>query len=363
MRKRILFVLHLPPPVHGASMVGRRIRESEAVNTAFEARYVNLSTSEKLTDIGRISFRKLRFFLRLMRSVRKEVLAFSPDSVYVTPAVTMPGFLKDWCLVRMLKRKGCRVIVHLHNKGALRWKDKGWARRLYQGFFSGTRVILLSDKLYSDIEPYVSRQQILICPNGIPPVTATPAPERRVPNLLFLSNLLPSKGVDILLDACRILREKGLRFTCDFVGPCPASYPEPLFREALEGRGLMDCVFYRGSRSGVEKDAFFMASDVFVLPTCEDCFPLVILEAMSAGLPVVSTREGGIPDMVDDGVTGLLCPTGDAVATARALERLLEGPELRKQMGQKGKETYAAKFTDVRFERRFVAVLQEAASS
>lgn len=363
MKKRILFILHLPPPVHGPAMVGRRIRESEVVNATFDTRYVNLSTSERITDIGRINFHKLKVFRRLMRRVREEVRSFAPDLVYVTPTSTMPGFLKDWWLVRTLKRKGCRVIVHLHNKGAYRWKDKAWARRFYQSFFKDIRVILLSERLFLDIAPYASREQILVCPNGIPPVTVRPTPERTVPNLLFLSNLLPSKGVEILLDACCILKEKGLPFTCDFVGACPASYPEERFRESLEMRNLTDCVHYRGSRSGAEKEASFSAADIFVLPTYEDSFPLVILEAMSAGLPVVSTLEGGIPDMVTDGETGILCARKDADATARALERLLTDPALRRRLGEKGREVYTGKFTDACFERRFLAVLQEAISS
>ena len=89
----------------------------------------------------------------------------------------------------------------------------------------------------------------------------------------------------------------------------------------------------------------------------------MILEAMSAGLPVVSTLEGGIPDMVTDGETGILCARKDADATARALERLLTDPALRRRLGEKGREVYTGKFTDACFERRFLAVLQEAISS
>ncbi len=99
-------------------------------------------------------------------------------------------------------------------------------------------------------------------------------------------------------------------------------------------------------------------ADVLVHPTREDCFPLVILEAMAAGLPVISTREGGIPDEVEDGMTGILCEKRDPAALADALKHLMEDAALRERMGRAGRERYERLFSASRFERRLTEILQ-----
>ena len=98
---------------------------------------------------------------------------------------------------------------------------------------------------------------------------------------------------------------------------------------------------------------------MLVLPTRNDSFPLVILEAMAAGLAVVSTREGGIPDEVDDGVTGILCDKGDPSGLADAIGRLLDRPDVCRAMGEAGRSRYERMFTNKAFEQRFVDILKQ----
>ena len=144
--KRILCVLHLPPPVHGASVMGEAVRECSALNETYEVSYVNLSLAADLQDVGRFSWRKPTAFLRIRRKIREAVRSFRPDWVYMTPAICLPGFLKDALMVRMLKRMGCKLILHLHNKES-KWMTTRFFRPLYKRFFARTRVILLSERL------------------------------------------------------------------------------------------------------------------------------------------------------------------------------------------------------------------------
>ena len=84
--------------------------------------------------------------------------------------------------------------------------------------------------------------------------------------------------------------------------------------------------------------ALFAAADVFVLPTAGETMGFAIIEAMAAGLPVISTRVGElVPEVVDDGTTGILVPPGDVAALTGALKRLAEHPELRREMGAAGR--------------------------
>ena len=178
-------------------------------------------------------------------------------------------------------------------------------------------------------------------------------------NLLFLSNLIPSKGVYVLLDACKMLKDRGVAFQCNFVGGESKEMDRRVFGEAVKERGLEGHVLYHGPKYGEEKEQYWRMADVFVQPTYEDCFPLTILEAMQHGLPVVSTDEGAVPDMVADGENGFVCRRKDAEGLAQALERLLQDEALRHRMGAEGYRRYKENFTLQCFEQRFTEILRE----
>ena len=365
---RILFILHLPPPVHGAAMVGKYIKDSELINAEFECRYVNLATAADLEDIGKVGLKKLFSFLRLLREIRRQVKSFKPSLVYITPNAKGGAFYKDFVVVEMLKVMGCRVVAHYHNKGVAMRQDQWLDNWLYRHFFKGLKVILLAEVLYHDVEKYVSKRNVFVCPNGIPDIQTqrviSPSERQKgdVPRLLFLSNLIVSKGVLVLLDALRIVKEKGYSVACDFVGGETAELDGRRFQEEVTKRQLQGVAVYHGKKYGDEKEEFWSKTDVFVFPTYSDCFPLVLLEAMQHALPCVSTREGAIPGMVEEGRTGFVVERQSPEATADAICKLLDSAELRKRMGTVGRQRYEQSFTLQAFERRMCDILHQLVS-
>ena len=358
-KPRILFLMHMPPPVHGAAVMGGIVRDSEVIRERFECRFVNYSISRTMDEIDRFSWKKIPVVARLLGRVFREVVRFRPDVVYVTPSFRPLGFRKDRLVVRFLKRRGCHVVFHLHNKGVAALAEKPGYNRLLRPFFEGTKVILLSERLYPDIARYVDRADVRLCPNGIDPVleTAPVRDEKAVPTLLFMSNVIGDKGAGDLLDACRLLADRGVAFQCRFAGSISPRFPTESLETMVRERGLEGKVRFSGALYGEEKKEAYRQADVFVHPTREDCFPLVILEAMSAGLPVVASEEGGIPDEVVDGTTGLLCRKGDAESLARCLETLLTDASVRRRMGEAGRERYETHFRKACFEARLLQIL------
>lgn len=160
--------MHMPPPVHGAAMVGQYIHDSKLINEKFEGHYINLTTAKNLQDIGKVGFRKLVDFVMLLRRIRKSLKTINPQLVYVTPNACGGAFYKDFVVVEMLKSLGCKVVVHYHNKGVATRQDRRLDNALYRRFFKGIKVILLSECLYSDVMKYVKREDVFVCPNGIP---------------------------------------------------------------------------------------------------------------------------------------------------------------------------------------------------
>lgn len=358
MKPKILFILHLPPPVHGASMVGKYIHDSRLVNEAFDCHYINLTTARSLQDIGKGGVRKLwrfgRLLLHIVSTIRKE----KPDLVYVTPNSWGGAFRKDFVVVEAVKMTAKKVVVHFHNKGVKKSQDHWLDNRLYRRFFRGVKVMLLAEALYEDVRKYVRREDVTVCPNGIPATASYMERNRKeegnAVRLLFLSNLLVAKGVLVMLDALKTLREEGDNYACDMIGGETAEMDAARLQAEIRSRGLERCVTYHGRKYGDEKLPFYAQADLFVFPSLDEAFPLVVLEAMEQGLPVVASQVGGVEAEITDGDNGLLCPPGDAKALAEALHRMTADKALREEMGRKGRERFLKEFTLEAFEKRFV---------
>lgn len=357
----VLFILHLPPPVHGAAMVGQYIRDSKLINSTFDCHYINLTTAKSLQDIGKVGLKKLWRFLMLLITVFRYVRQVKPRLVYITPNSCGGAFYRDFVVVQMLKWMRCRVVVHYHNKGVAKRQNNWFEDKLYKVFFSRLKVILLAESLFSDVQKYVKRNDVFICPNGIPETLEVEAHAERcnaVPLLFFLSNLHEEKGVLVLLDALKIVKDRNYSFVCDVVGGETAEINVQRFREEIKLRGLDGLVLYHGKKYGKDKAAFFEQANIFVFPTYNDAFPLVNLEAMEYKLPIVTTDEGGIPDVVKNGENGLIAKKKDAVSLADCMEKLLEDKDLREKMGENGYRKFKSNFTLNVFEARMTEVLE-----
>ena len=123
----------------------------------------------------------------------------------------------------------------------------------------------------------------------------------------------------------------------------------------------LDSVLYFGKRFGKEKEIFWQEADIFVFPTFypNECFPLVLLEAMQHGVPCISTNEGGIPDIIENGKTGMLAYREDATDLAEKIQWMIDHPSKRQFMGRQGWENYRNKFTLSAFEYRFSGILKQ----
>ena len=358
-KPRILFVLHLPPPVHGAAVVGEMIRGSERVNSTFDCRYINLSTSGSVEEIGKVSAGKFTAVMHLWKAIREELEDFKPDLVYVTASSSGLGFLKDSLLVDRIKKQGYRVVVHFHNKGVSSNQNPVF-KSLYKRFFKGIKVIQLSERLYPDIAAYVNRDDVLFCPNGIPDPSPSMSQcrENSVCHILYLSHLLVSKGILDLLDACRMLQEQGCRFVLDIAGGESAEISSARLQTEIANRQLSDRCICHGWVSGTVKDQVFSHADIFAFPTCNEAFGLVALEAMSRSVPVVCTDEGALPDIVADGESGYIVPRNNPAALASAIGKLLKDRSLRESMGASGRERFLSRYTEDAFINHFTDILQ-----
>ncbi len=364
----------MPEPVHGAAMMGKYIKESKIISSSFDGDYINLSTSQHLHEVGKAGIGKIVNLIKIQGKVLKALISKRYDLTYLTLTAKGSGFYKDLMIVVILKLFRKKIIYHFHNKGVSSRQDNILDHLLYKFTFADTKTILLSQYLYYDIKKYVKKENVFFCPNGIPSAKDLDSEillEKRINNtsnlrarILFLSNMMEEKGVLVLVEACKILQQKSIEFECHFVGAW-SDVSEEKFNSDILNNNLSDRVFGHGKKYGGEKNSFLHNSDIFVFPTYyhNETFGLVIIEAMEFALPVISTHEGGIPDVVIDGETGFLVPQQNAAALAEKIEILIKKPELRLQMGMAGKKRFEQLFTLERFENRLSDILKQAIKS
>jgi len=165
--------------------------------------------------------------------------------------------------------------------------------------------------------------------------------------IVCVARFEPVKGLDCLIDACQLLRKRGINFECQLLG-------EGLLRPAMEAKitryQLDKEVILIGACSQEEVLLALTHADIAVLATVQtqqgECegIPNVLKEAMAVGLPVVASDIGGIPELVENGKSGILVPPGDPVALSDALAILADSEQLRKQMGCNGRDKVVKDF-------------------
>ncbi len=366
-RPRLLVVGPTPPPVHGTSVYTRMLLDSAALADAFDVRHLDISDRRSLENIGRLDPTNVWLGLKHLAGMAAAVLRHRPDVVYVEVSQNALAYFRDACFIAVARLGGARVVTHLHGGhfGTFYRDATPLVRTLVRASSRQVdRAWVLGEGLRHHYDGLLPPEAVRVVANGVPdPLTALPAvddPPPGPPMILYLGQLSLPKGVLDLVEAVALLD----------ADPAPRLVLAGGWASGAERRWVEAKVRALGLRVGVEvpgvvrgqaKAALLAEADVFVLPTAYpyEGQPLSILEAMAAGLPVVSTARGAIPDMVRDGVTGLLVAERDPQALSGALASLLADPPLRRRMGEAGRALWAERFTEAACVGRFVAELRD----
>jgi glycosyltransferase involved in cell wall biosynthesis len=359
-RPRLLCVMHLPPPVHGVTLINQRIADSAAVAEQLELDVVPLRFAGAVDELGRISAAKLARAAATGLALAARFVVRRPDALYLTMSPHGGALYRDCAYAALARLARVPRIYHLHARGVGDALAAGWRRRLGAWVFDGAWVIHVGRQLSHDTADLADSARVLAVANGVPdanPSGALAGSGRAVPRVVFLSNLIADKGPLVLVEAIAALARRGVALDATFAGAEGDGRTLGELRAAVDRHGLADRVRYVGPVFDAAKHELLAAHDVFALPTARDAFPLVLLEAMQHGLPVVTTPVGAIAEIVVEGETGFLVPPGDVAALADRLGQLAAQPALRRRLGAAGRARYADRFTFEAFERRLVDAL------
>jgi glycosyltransferase involved in cell wall biosynthesis len=359
--KRILFVMQLPPPVHGAAVMNEILANSTLISQHFDRRVINVGTAESIEDIGRFSLVKSFSAFRHLLSIIKSLFVFRPQVVYFTLSPSGFAFYRDAVYCLFMRLSGAKLTFHLHGKGIKEGsRNSRLFRWLSRRVFAKSHVIFLSESLRADVPfdykaAYIVNYGLPVQPDSAKIVSS----EEKVANLLYISNYVRTKGVLDLIDAVEIVARSHGEFHLTLAGK-PFDITLEYLTEHVAKKGLDGKVTIFGPKYGEEKKRLLQSADLFILPTYyeNEAFPLSILEAMQYSLPVISTYEGGIPDMIDNGSTGLLYQQRDIKGLADSISFLLDHPEQQLKLGRAAREKFLRKYTVPIFEDNILKALE-----
>jgi glycosyltransferase involved in cell wall biosynthesis len=325
---------------------------------------IDTQASRSLAEKGgkhqlRKSIRGAAQTLRVLIAVAR----FRPDIVYLplTSSPSFLGFLRDSLLLAPGLACGKKVMVHLHNGSYAYAEVTGVKRVLVRSVLSRvTMAVVLGDRLHGVFGPMIPRDRIACIPNGVDggPFEVAKLRLRTRPRargrarVLFVGLMHRGKGFRDLVEAIPLVPEAEFVFAGEWGSPSE----EREVRHFLRERRLEDRVQFAGVVTGDAKYDLFLSADVFVLPSYYEGLPLVVLEALASGLPIVCTDCGALDSAVRDGWNGFFVPPAAPQAIAARLNELLGQPDMRHIMGQRSRAVYEEKFTL----RRFLASFSEA---
>ncbi len=342
-RLRVVVVAQASPAQGGIATYAESIVGDPHLNRAIDMVLLN-TTREATRSAGRLSPANVRNavvdVVRVFRAGR------GADVVHLqqAPGRVLP-LIRCIALCGAARLGGAGVLCHVHsgriNGGQPEGFLPGWLfRQLLPLLGQCHAVLTVSHVGVRTLQPYLPGTRVECVDNAVPVslfAAAKPAQEPAV--VLFVGTLSERKGLRDLAEACALLRRDSTlpTWVLEVVGGANevGEHESEQLREAFRTVGLHDSLVGPEDAEGVRRR--LARASVFVLPSHWEGQPMVILEAMAAGLPVLSTTVGANPDVVRNGVDGLLVPPHDVAALHRALDRLIRDPKLREGLGASGR--------------------------
>lgn len=362
MKSKVLFIVQLPPPVHGASLVNKTLVESELVNKKYSIDVLQSQLAYSMQDMGRFSLKKLFNAILIIFKLTLKVIFKKYNLVYFTLSPLGFAFYKDAILVTIIKLfSNTKIVIHLHGKGIKIAAQSKFKKHIYKFVFKNIEVIQLAELLQADIKN-VFEGKPYILPNGIISTQTKNYAQLKKENLvtfIYLSNLMKEKGVQLVLEATKKLQHLANHFQVYIVGPS-ADVTIQEVKQFLK-ENIISNTKVIGPVYGDEKYEYLLASDVFLLPTFyrNECFPLSILEAFQAGLAVISTENGAIPNMVKNKVNGFVIHQNNVEELTSKMKYLIENKTILSQIQSDNKIEFKNKYTEEIFTNNFITIIDD----
>jgi len=328
--KKVLFLGRFTPPVHGAALMNENYFNAIKEDKNFNIKRIRINYSQSLDEIGRVNLQKFFGFFIVFFSLFKELISFRPDTVYFELAPRGFAFYRDSIYVLLCKIFRRRIVFHFQAKGIVSLNNNILSRIYLRLIFNKTEAIILSELLYYDIKYFINKQRVYVVPNAIKD-NLKEIEFRRIlmrkknkkVNLLFLSNMIESKGPLDVLEICAELKKRKINFVCNFAGAFSSEDFKRKFFSQLKELNLDKDCFYLGPVYGEKKFKILERSDYLIFPTYypQEGLPLVILEALMYGIPCLSYDNAAVKGIVSKRELGFVAKQHDWISLVKELIR------------------------------------------
>jgi glycosyltransferase involved in cell wall biosynthesis len=349
-KKSVLFVGQIPPPWTGQGVIHQMLLEGKYQDVNLVPTVMRFSKSS--ADQGSISFRKIWSLFRLISKTYRARLFGGVAFLYFSPGgPAFSAVFRDAIYLYSVRPIMRRTMLVYHSSGVAQYVENSHAllRPLLRGAFLGVEIaVQLSPSAPPDGHA-LRAEEVIIIPNAVRDDAGGWFPRKRdrVLRILFMGIVTAEKGVKDLLEACRILAERQIGFELTIAGSFASSSEEKQLRAQAEDLPP-GSVSFAGPLAGSSKLQALRSANVFCFPSFwhKETFPLVLLEALSFGLPVVASRWRGIPDLVgNEEECGLLVDVHAIDQISAALEALALDPDRRQKLSEGARLRYERLFT------------------
>jgi len=363
-KPKILFLVQLPPPIHGVTMMNDITVNSLKLKEVFEAKVLPMNYTTEIKGIGKFSWKKLFSFVINYFKIIRSVIKIKPDLIYFTLTPTGLSFYRDLLIVGLLKLFRSKIIYHLHGKGIKgKTENSKINKAIYNWVFNNTYVIHLSKGLINDLSNLKVNFKYYPVSNGIDKNKLINKKDKnQTLTLLFLSNIAENKGVYMFLKSCLFLKENDIEFKGVIVGKQTTLISKEVINKKIKELDLINYVNYLGPKYDFEKEETLSKAHIFIFPTYNDCFPLVLLEAQKFGLPIISTNEGAIPEIVDDAINGFVVERKNQKELNKKVLELVTNKELIKEFSENSRIKFESFYTSEIYERSIISALTNIAN-
>jgi len=358
--QKVLFILKTSKSTkNGLYQMNQYVAQSKLIHTFFQTQIIKLSATNSdfiLLKYTEAIFKTCRSFFEILYSLK----TFKPDIVYfvISP---VNSFIRDFLYIILLKLFRIKVIYHLHGKGIKKKaKQCRLYNKLYKLVYKDSYLIIISKKLKYDID-FLPFKELFILPNCTDYIDEKFVKKdysliNKNPRIIFLSNLIISKGVYEFINACKMILNEGIEIEAIIVG-AEAEIKKAEIESAL--KNFKKTIHYVGPKYGNDKYEYLHSSDIFVFPTyySVETWGIVITEAMQVGLPVITTDEAAISDMINNGKNGYIVEKKNSKELADKIKKILFDPQKRKEMGMANRDKYLKNYTHEIFEKRLLDII------
>lgn len=366
-QKKILIIGQVPPPIHGSNIMTELFIQAIDLSK-YNYVHINKQFSFNISEVEKLKPIKIFRIVKIIFKAVMTMKAFKPDALIYLVSTKKTGLVPDLLLLYLSRRFfHSHNILYIHGVG----HKKNYTNRLYKKLYDTVltnkcSVIILSTLQRYDIS--FLTKNIYVLPNCISPLTpsspsAPLATKDKSFNILFLSNIYKNKGLlHLLVAVMQVLKMKNnIKLTV------AGRFADPDFEETIlsfiKTNKLTSNVEFVGPAYGSQKELLFHEADLFVLPSYNEAFPLVLLEAMSFGLPVISTSVGGIPEIITDGVNGYIVPPKESEQLANRIEELATDLQLRIRFGNNARKKFTEQYSFSAYRHNVNQILNSAVTT